>query len=129
MRSFLLALLLCGCASAPPVSPDYAAVTGMIKTNYTALRSGAEVFIATPGADPSVVKALSGAVANGDEIIPTLTALSPPKTIQQGALDLQVLVASPLGQNVSVQTKTDVAAGVSLLTTVLQLAPLIAPLL
>jgi hypothetical protein len=137
----LSACALSGCAnqasttslnSATPVAPNYTSIVGMIQTNYALLSAAATVYIANPSSSPTIVTKIKAAEADAGPIVTVLSATSSPITIQGVLNDLSVLATVPnvitAVPNPS-QTQADITLGLSILTTVAQIAGTVAPLL
>jgi hypothetical protein len=136
MRKLLLILpvvALTGCSTnlltTPTVTPNYASIVGMIQTNYPVVKQAALTWEAANSSNAAAIKAINAAIADADPVVASLSATSAPTSIQAVSQDLAILVATPAGQSLPTQTKSDITLALSLLNTVAQLAPVIAPLL
>jgi hypothetical protein len=136
MRKLLLILpvvALTGCSTnlltAPTVAPNYASIVGMIQTNYPVVKGAALTWEAANPTNSAAIATINKAIADADPVVASLSATSAPTSIQAVSQDLAILVATPAGQSLSTQTKSDITLALSLLNTVAQLTPVIAPLL
>ena len=127
----LTALSLAGCHATPgAVPPNYAAIVGMTQTDYVQVKVAAAAYCAIPNADAKACAMIVNTEAVADPLVASLTATTAPATIEVALQDVVVILTAPLPSSaVSARTQADIHLGLTIVSTALQLAPSIIPLL
>jgi len=126
----LAALSLAGCHATPgAVPPNYAAIVGMVQTDYVQVKVAAAAYCAIPNADAKACAMIAKTEAVADPLVASLTATTAPSTIVVALQDVVVILTAPLPTSaVSAQTQADLHLGLTIVAAALQLAPSLIPL-
>jgi hypothetical protein len=125
--AFAFALSACGLNTGTAPATNYAAIVGMIQTNYPTL----EAVLALVQPNNAGIQAAEGKIT---PIVAALSATSAPNTISAAVADIAALLPSvptcaagvtKQDTCLTTQTKGDITLALSLLTTVSTLAPLL----
>ena len=123
----LLALAACATTSTPVATPNYAAIVGMIQTDYPQVVAAATTYCALPSADAKACATIAKVEGVAAPLVASLSATSAPTDITAALADVQVILTAPLPTGtLSAQTQNDLNTGLTILETV---APVVAKLL
>ena len=123
----IFALAACATTSTPVATPNYAAIVGMIQTDYPQVTAAANVYCALPNADANACATIAKVEAVAAPLVASLSATSAPTDITAALADVQVILTAPLpAGTLSDRTRADLNTGLAVLEAV---APIAAKLL
>ena len=123
----LLALASCANNTTSVATPNYAAIVGMIQSDYPQVVSAANAYCALPHADAQACATIVKVEGVASPLVASLSATSAPTDITAALADVQVILTAPLpAGTLSARTQADLNTGLTILEAV---APIVVKLL